>query len=389
MLLVAGLALLALIMAGCPSTGSSGSKQNTSGNGEDKQTSVKIGVAGPFSGVNEAVGQEVVNAVKLAIKQVNDGRMSIKGKTAVLEVVHKDDRSDARLGKAVAEELIDQGVVAVIGHVDSGPSLTGSDVYKEKDIPQISPTATNPELSRLRLTNFFRVVADDRQQAQVAGDFAADVLGATRVVVLDEGGAYGKTLAHHMTTQLKERGASIVLHESMTAGVADYSQFIERAKALSPDLFYFAGLHAQGAVVITQLRAAGLNVPFLGADGVWHPDFVKLAGGAAEGAYASRSGEDKTRMPGWADFEFQYKEEYPGVALGIIGPYAYDATRILLEAIQRCDCASPKEISKELHGIRTFEGVTGRISFTDTGDLKNGQVSLYKVQGDTWVLFGG
>ncbi|HAU56298.1 MAG TPA: branched chain amino acid ABC transporter substrate-binding protein, partial [Comamonadaceae bacterium] len=174
---------------------------------------LKIGVAQPLSGPLAALGQDLLNGVNLAVGELNKGNYSIDGKRVTLEVVAVDDKADAVTGKAVAQQLVDAGVVAVIGHLNSGVSIEAAPIYGAKDIPQIA-ISTNPRFTQLGLATTFRMVANDGLQARAIGSFAASQFGASRYAALDDGTPYGKGLTDGATEQLKAEKKQVVLRES-------------------------------------------------------------------------------------------------------------------------------------------------------------------------------
>ena len=126
---------------------------------------IKIGVAQPLSGPMAALGQDLLNGVNLAVDELNKGGYTVDGKRVTLEVVAVDDKADAATGKAVAQQLVDAGVVAVIGHLNSGVSIEAAPIYAAKDIAQIA-ISTNPKFTQLGLNSTFRMVASDTRQAR-------------------------------------------------------------------------------------------------------------------------------------------------------------------------------------------------------------------------------
>lgn len=147
---------------------------------------IKIGVAQPLSGPLGALGQDLLNGVKLAVEELNKSGYTVDGKRVTLEVVSVDDKADATTGKAVAQQLVDAGVVAVVGHLNSGVSIETAPIYAAKDIPQIA-ISTNPKFTQLGFPTTFRMVANDTLQARAIGSFAATQLGANRYAALDDG----------------------------------------------------------------------------------------------------------------------------------------------------------------------------------------------------------
>src|SRR5574343_987295 len=143
---------------------------------------VKIGVAQPLSGPLAALGKDMLAGVQLAVKELNDAHFSVKNQGITLEVVSRDDKSDAATGKKVAQELVDAGVVAVIGHLNSGVSIEAAPVYAAAGIPQLA-ISTNPKYTQLSLPTTLRLVANDDLQAKAMASYALSNLKAERGVL--------------------------------------------------------------------------------------------------------------------------------------------------------------------------------------------------------------
>src|SRR5688572_5834884 len=105
---------------------------------------VKIGVAQPMSGPLAALGQDMKNGVQLAVDELNAEGYKIDGKPVTLEVVALDDKASADEGRKVAQTLVDAGVVAVVGHLNSGVSIAAAPVYAEHGVAQLA-ISTKPE----------------------------------------------------------------------------------------------------------------------------------------------------------------------------------------------------------------------------------------------------
>lgn len=132
---------------------------------------IKIGVAQPLTGPIHELGKDLLNGVQLAVTELNAGNYTVGGKRVTLEIVSVDDKSDAATGKAVAQQLVEAGVVAVIGHLNSGVSIAAAPIYAAQGIAQIA-ISTNPKFTELGLDTTFRMVANDHMQAKAMGSFA-------------------------------------------------------------------------------------------------------------------------------------------------------------------------------------------------------------------------
>jgi branched-chain amino acid transport system substrate-binding protein len=147
---------------------------------------------------------------------------------------------------------------------------------------------------------------------------------------------------------------------------------------------FFGGMFSQGGTFAKQMKTLGMSAKYMGADGSYSPEFIKLAGDAAEGAYASSTGAPKELLPEFASFQTKFKAKF-NKEVDTYAPYTYDATRVMIAAMKAANSADPKKYLPELAKIQ-YKGVIGDVAFEPTGDIKNGTITLYQVKSGKWEL---
>jgi branched-chain amino acid transport system substrate-binding protein len=345
-------------------------------------TTVKIGSASPLTGPQAHIGIDIRNGVQLAIEDLNAQGVEIGGKKVKLELVAEDDEANPTKATTVAQKLVDAKVAAVVGHFNSGASIPASKVYADAGIPQISPSSTNPDYTLKGFKTTFRVVAHDGQQGPTLARYAIHNLKAKNIAVVDDSTAYGQGLADNFEATAKALGARIVAREHTTDKDTDFKAILTRIKGRKPDLIMFGGIDPQAAPMIKQMRDLGIKAGFIGGDGMQTPNFIKLAGDAAEGAMASIPGLPKDQMPGGKAFLEKYKAKF-NQEVELFAPMGYDAVFVFVEAMKRAGSADPAKFLPEI-GKTDHQGVIGPIAFDEKGDLKNGPITLYVVRGGKW-----
>ena len=168
---------------------------------------IKIGVAQPLTGGLGALGKDLTNGVQLAVNELNKEGFKLNGKVVTLEMVAMDDKANAQEGVKVAQQLVDAGVVAVIGHLNSGVSIAAAPIYAAKGIAQLA-ISSNPKFTELGHATTMRLVANDELQARAVGSFAGSRIPGTRFAVVDDGTPYGKGLADAAADKLKAKKPS-------------------------------------------------------------------------------------------------------------------------------------------------------------------------------------
>ena len=345
-------------------------------------TAVKIGLASPITGPQAHIGVDIRNGTQLAVDDINAAGLTIAGNQIKLELVAEDDEANPTKAATVAQKLVDSKVVAVVGHFNSGASIPASKIYSDAGIPQISPSSTNPKYTQQGFKTTFRVVANDDQQGPVGAKFALEKLKPKTIAVIDDSTAYGQGLADTFEATAKAGGAKIVAREHTTDKDTDFKAILTKIKGRKPELVFFGGIDPQAGPMMKQMTELGIKAKFMGGDGMQTPNFIKLAGNAAEGAMASMPGLPKDQMPGGVKFLAKFKAKF-NADVELFAPMGYDAVFVFVEAMKRANSTDPAKFLPEI-GKTDYQGVIGPIAFDDKGDLKNGPITIYVVKDGKW-----
>lgn len=369
---VSALALaLALGLSGC------GKKQ------EATSDVIKIGSVAPLTGPQTHIGKDNENGARLAVDEINAKGLELGGKKVKLELLGEDDQAEPKTATIVAQKLVDAGVVAVIGHLNSGTTIPASKIYHDAGIPQISPSATAVAYTAQGYKTAYRVMANDAQQGKALGEFAVSKMGAKKIAIIDDRTAYGQGLADQFEKAARAVGGEVVAREFTNDRATDFSAILTSIKGKTPDLIFFGGMDPQGGPMAKQMKSLGLTAKLLGGDGLQNVNFVKLAGSDAEGVVASSPGLPIDSMPGGPEFRKRFEAKY-GV-IQVYAPYAYDAVYALVDAMKRADSADPAKVLAELPKT-DLQGVSGPVKFDAKGDTTGGAVTLYEVKGGAWQV---
>ena len=341
---------------------------------------VRIGVVAPLTGPQAHLGKDIENGARLAIDEINATNPALGGKAVRFEVLAEDDQADPRTATIVGQKLVDSGVKAVVGHLNSGASIPASKIYSDAGIAQVSPVSTAILYTRQGFKTTFRTIANDGQQGKALGQYAVKI--GKRVAVVDDRTAYGQGLADEVAKAVKAAGGEVVSREFTTDKSTDFTAILTSLKGKRPDAIVFCGMDPQAAPMIRQMKQLGIKATFMGGDGMQSAEFLKLAGSAAEGAIGSSPGLPLEKMPGGGEFTRKFNARFGKIQ--IYAPFAYDAATVLVTAMKKADSAEPAKYLPELAKV-SIDGVIGPISFDQYGDLKQGAVTLYQVTGGQWV----
>ncbi|MDD2915487.1 MAG: branched-chain amino acid ABC transporter substrate-binding protein [Gallionella sp.] len=342
---------------------------------------VKIGAAAPLTGNQAHIGKDNESGTRMAIDEANAKGLVIGGRKVHFELISEDDQADPKTATIVAQKLVDNKVSAIIGHLNSGTTIPASKIYSDNGIVQISPSATAVNYTAQGFKTAFRVMANDAQQGRVLGEYAAKNLGAKKIAVIDDRTAYGQGLADEFIKAAQANGAQIVAREYTNDKAVDFTAVLTAVKGKQPDLLFYGGMDPQAGPMAKQIKALALKLKFMMGDGGYTPAFIKLAGDAAEGAYASLPGVPLAKMPGGKEFETRFVAKYQPIQL--YAPYCYDAVNVMIAAMQKADSVEPAKYLPALANV-SHDGVTANIQFDGKGDLKGGAITLYQVQQGKW-----
>jgi branched-chain amino acid transport system substrate-binding protein len=113
----------------------------------------------------------------------------------------------------------------------------------------------------------------------------------------------------------------------------------------------------------------------LGGDGWDSPDLIKIAGNAMVGGYFTNHYSPDRKDPVADNFIKTYRARY-GAVPDAFAALSYDATMMLMKAIDTARKPTSDEIVKALGALKNYRGVTGTISFDANGDAVKSVVML-------------
>ncbi|RDK00844.1 branched-chain amino acid ABC transporter substrate-binding protein [Paraburkholderia lacunae] len=344
---------------------------------------VTLGFAAPLTGASAHYGVDLKRGVELALDDANAKKLVIGGQPVHFVLDAEDDQGDPRMGSQVAQKMADSKVAGVVGHFNSGTSIPASRIYNTANIPMVSPTATNPTLTSQGFNNVFRVVNSDAQMGQLAGHSAVQALKGKSIAVIDDRTAFGQGMADEFVKGVETAGGKVIDREYTTDKAVDFKAQLTRIKSFNPDVIFWGGLDQQAGMLMKQMRQLGVKAIMLGGGSFENETFLKVAGDAAEGAMSWDYGIPLSKMKTGREFDEKMKAKYnEGVVA--YAPSAYDATWVLINAMQKANSTDPKVYGSFVKSV-SFTGISGNIAFMPNGDMKDPTATFYKVVGGKWV----
>jgi branched-chain amino acid transport system substrate-binding protein len=347
-------------------------------------TEWKVGAYLSLSGEDADFGVFTKDGIELAVDEINKAG-GVKGKP--LKVLYEDDKSNSLEANNKVLQLIDRDkVVALIGEVTSARSKAGGIVANRMRVPMITPSATNPEVTKVG-PFVFRVCFTDDVQAQAAAAFLVDKLGKKRIGVLyatDD--LYSSGLTDEMRKELKKRGAQFVAEKGFLKKETNFTTYLNELKDVKPDVIYAPIFYNQMSVIARQAKALGMKGDlFVGGDGWDGPELLSDAGDELEGALFTNFYAPDVPWQSAKEFRVKYTERFKrdpssNAAMG------YDATKLLADAISRAKDDSPDAIRQAIQDTKDFQGATGAITI-DAERNADKPVIVVQIKGKAFTYF--
>ena len=244
------------------------------------QAEIRIGVAGPMTGVYAWAGERYQRGAGMAVADLN-AKGGVLGQQ--VELIVGDDFCDADQAVALARKLVSDGVVFVAGHWCSHASIPASKVYEEARILQIAPGSASAKLTDEGGPNVFRVCGrDDRQGAMVA-DYLAEHWAGKEIAILDDGTTWGAGVADGARRRLQERGVAVAVDETITPGEEEYSAVVSKMQAAGVEVLFLGGYHREAGLIFRQAHDRGYDLQLIANSAMALEDFPMIAGPELEG----------------------------------------------------------------------------------------------------------
>ncbi len=360
--LLLALVMLLAVFAGC-------------GGGKADSNVIKIGVFEPSSGDNGAGGKQEVLGIQYANSLNN--KVTIDGKEYTIELEIVDNQSSTDKAPSAAQSLVSAGVSVVLGSYGSGVSIAAGDIFKQAKIPAIGCSCTNPQVTEGN-DYYFRVCFLDPFQGTVMANFAMSKGAQTAYVLTQLGDDYSVGLGNYFKLAFEEMGGTVI-EESFQEGNNDYSAFLTNAVNAGADVFFAPVSTTAASLILTQAAAQNISFPIMAGD-TWESSVIlEAAQGSNLEVYMSTFFDENdssstvaadfvTGFKAWLNADSQRLTNNGGNDIvAAVSALGFDAYNVAVEAIKAAGSADGEKIAAALSGV-DCTGVTGSISFNETGD---------------------
>lgn len=328
------------------------------------QADILIGTAGPFTGPNATLGEQIRRGTQKAIDDIN-ATGGLRGERLVLKA--EDDGCDPRKAVDVATRFVSEGVRFVAGHYCSGASIPASKVYGAANIVQISPASTYGKYTDDGGWNVLRICPRDDAQGTVAGRLIASRFPAGRIAILNDQSPASTALAMKLREALAAANITPAIDEGYKPGARDYSILAQKLRDARIDVVYLGGSYVESGLIVSAMRELGSSAQFVGSDALVTEDFWKSAKDTAEGTLMTFMADPRKFASARAVAERFASDEYAPEGHTL---YAYAAVEAWVKAAEATGTTDSHRIAEWLKSGNRINTVTGEVAFDARGDLK-------------------
>jgi len=340
--------------------------------GKSAGHTIPVGEVESMTGSEATFGTSTHAGIELAIREIN-ANGGIGGKP--IQLITLDDQGKPDEAAIAVQRLISEDrVVAILGEVASSRSLAMAPIADRNQVPMITPSSTNPEITKkdgVVRPYVFRVCFISPFQAKVAAVFAYRSLKARRAAILrDMRSDYSVDLAKDFQQDFTAMGGAIVEDESYSAGDSDFKSQLTAIRAAKPaaQVIFIPGYYTEVGLIARQARELGMQVPLVGGDGWDSPKLTEIGGAALNGSYYVNHYSQDDKSARVQDFVTQFKTANGGEVPDSLAAMGFDAARVLAGAMEKAKSLTPQDIRDAIALTKDFPGVTGKISINEDHD---------------------
>ncbi|RXZ31065.1 branched-chain amino acid ABC transporter substrate-binding protein [Oxalobacteraceae bacterium CAVE-383] len=340
------------------------------------QESIDIGFSSPLTGPQALAGKDNQAGANMAIAELNGKKLTIGGKPAVFRLLPEDDQANPKIGVAMAARLIDAKVKAIVGPYNSDVAIAASRMINDAGIVMIT-VGSNPRITQQGFRSIFRAGPNDNQLGGEMAIYAANQLNLKKVLVIEDGTAYGKGIADAFVAAARAGKIEIAGRKSSAEKPDAFDAILASIKGKQVDGIFYGGYYAQAAALKTAMKKMAIDAALMGGDAICNTEAGKLAGAAInDKVYCVQGGARLGARAVERTFLTGYRQLY-GKSPSSFGANFYDGVKMIGAAMQKADSADPARFAPVLASMR-YAGVVGDYEFDAAHDLKNSPVTIYQ-----------
>ncbi len=341
-----------------------------------KADTIKIGLAGPFSGFETSAGDQLWFGASMAADDIN-AQGGINGNK--IELVTADDACQPTVAASAADRLIKEKVVAVIGHPCTSTALSASKIYADANMLFITPDSSDTKVTEQGFKSIFRTCGRSDNQSAAAANFIYNKLKAKKIAIIYSNTPYGASISKETKESLEKLGANVAMFEHIKSMQTEYPVLIRKINQIDPDVIFFAGFYSDAGHFLKKLREQKNQSIFVSDDGIASSDFIQAAGGPhiVKDVYMTLFDPLENPAAKKAIKAFEDKRITPdGYTLN-----SYAAVQALAQAIKKSGSTDSNKLIDWLHNNKV-DTVIGELEWDSKGDLKDAPFIIYQWNDD-------
>lgn|GEM_PF-3698106 len=322
-----------------------------------------LGEAMPLTGSEGQYGVGLKQAEGIAVSYINK-HGGILGHP--IKVTQWDTQAEPALGIAATQSMISDHVNAVVGYFDSAVTIPSVPLLAKAQIPLFGGNPSTPALATMHLKNFVRITGNDKNEGSVQATFVYKKLGLRTAVVIDDNETFGDAFAAAFVQRFESLGGKILSRYTTTVNTTDFTSVIAAMKTVNPQIVEYAGFDPAAALLLKQMRAAGMTTKYITDSSQYGSGFTSVAGSAATGAYMTNLPIGGVSSSFYNYLKGQMQAQY-GQAVTSIDANGFDAVLAVWKTAELAHSIAPAKLIAFMHKV-SFVGATGRVSFLPDGD---------------------
>jgi branched-chain amino acid transport system substrate-binding protein len=321
---------------------------------------IKIGVAGPFTGGSSSMGVSMRDGVRLATDEINKAG-GVLGKK--IELVERDDEAKNERGVQIAQELINkEQVVATVGYINTGVALASQRFYQEAKIPVMNNVATGSVITQqFKAPDYpdnyiFRNSANDSIQAPMIVEEAVGRQKFTKVAILADSTNYGQLGRQDLEKALAAKGIKPVAEEKFNIKDVDMTPQLLKAKEAGAQVILTYAIGPELAQIANGMTKLGWKVPMVGSWTLSMANYIENAGPGGEGARMPQTFIQDPNTPKRKAFINAYIKEFKPKNDRIDSPVSaaqgYDSIYLLAAAMKQAGSTEGPKVRAALENLQ-------------------------------------
>jgi len=347
-----------------------------------------IAVILPLSGPLAPCGLSMLRGARLREDEgVNQSR--VPGKP--VKLIALDDRGDPARARQLAERITSNPfMVAVVGHLTTGCTLSAIPFYHAARLTTISPVATGNDIETVKSPYLFRTILSDRQQAISLARYIRKTMGKVTAALVYEGSSLGTQLKHDFLLTGQELGLSVKSFSMGRYPFAGLYDALQKIALLGPDVIFSAG-GSRATALILRKWPEGIDKPVIfGTYRLVSEEFRELVGDRQRGIMAAHPSIWTSEFQRGTEIRARYEKHWK-CRMDWLAAQTYDAVDLLFWAIRESG-SNPTSLNDLIMGLdsqkHALSGLAGPLYFNRNGSLAR-EVTVAEYRDGRWTLGQG